>query len=824
MKHLWFGEIVTGSDIDAKLENILSDTSKALEVDLRLDYLLDVLDQFAAEIESGCERLSSLLGADFSREESEEILKEIAKFCKKDHLTKKIKRELGTEDLNDLSRVDFERNLFESWAPLGVLTHITPGNSPGLSFLAIIEGLLAGNVNMLKLSSRDSDFTIEALNELYKFDRSKAIQSKVAVLRVSSKEKEKLARLMSVASGVSAWGGEEAIAGLRDLTPPTARFIPWGHKISFGLVSKESLNDEMGLAKLAADCVLMEQQACSSPQTILVETGNFEELKDFANRFSTFVSKVSSEVPLPELSIQEQAEITNTVEIMRLESVDQEKQVIQAEDRSWRLLIENSSGLGISPLYRTVWIKPFSRQNIVQELLPLRGYLQTCGLVAKREEIGELAVKLTKAGILRITPPGEMLGSYEGEPHDGVYALSRFMNRVRAEINGLEDVWRLSSLCEVSDEKPQGPLMGKPEFQAQTPDPKVAKLFFRSGGSSGEPALSPFSYDDYHTQMQAAAEGLLAAGLEPATDRVMNLFFGGGLYGGFPSFFTILEKLKVIHFPMAAHEDLDFVGRTITKNDVNVLMGMPSYLVQLFKANEDLFKEKRVIKKVFFGGEHFSEKQREWLKSEFGVEAIRSASYGSVDAGPLGFQCQHTEGSVHHLNHNLHTLEVLKLEADEPAAPGETGRLVFTSKKRDSIKINRYDVGDLGRLIEEPCACGRKVPTFELLGRHGDIFRAGGTFFNYNRFSKILVDKTGFDGESQLIITNENGQDVLELLLDEKFVHEAVSEDLFMKEYMDLKECVIDENCLQFRVREISGDEFIRTPGSGKLKRVVDKR
>ena len=526
---------------------------------------------------------------------------------------------------------------------------------------------MAGNVNILKLSSRDSDFTINALDELYKFDRTRAIQEKVAVLRVSSKEKDRLARLLSVASGVSAWGGEEAIAGLRDLTPATARFIPWGHKISFGLVSKESLDDETGLAKLASDCVLMEQQACSSPQTILVEVDNFDELKDFASNFSTFVSKASANIPFPELSIQEQAEITNTVEVVRLESVNQEKHVIQAGDKSWRLLIENTPGLGVSPLYRTVWIKPFVRENLVQELLPIRGYLQTCGLLAKREEVGELALKLTKAGILRITPAGEMLSSYKGEPHDGVYALSRFMNRVSAQISGLDDIWRLSSLCEVNDDKPEGAIMGKSEFQAQTPDPKRAKLFFRSGGSSGEPALSPFSYDDYHNQMQAAAEGLLAAGLEPVVDKVMNLFFGGGLYGGFPSFFTILEKLEVVHFPMAAHEDLEFVGKTIVKNEVNVLMGMPSYLIQLFKANEDLLKKTNVIKKVFFGGEHFTEKQREWLKSEFCIEIIRSASYGSVDAGPLGFQCLHTEGSIHHLNHKLHTLEILKLESDEPA-------------------------------------------------------------------------------------------------------------------------------------------------------------
>ncbi|MCO4794197.1 MAG: hypothetical protein KC493_10810 [Bacteriovoracaceae bacterium] len=824
MKHLWFGEILEENQLQDHIANINTLAANGLEKDLPLTYLLDCLEEFSIELEKGNSKLESLLENELSGAEAREVLVEIAKFCKRDHLVTKVTRELGTDDLNDLSRVDFERNLFESWAPLGVLVHVAPGNSPGLSFLAIIEGLLAGNVNILKLSSRDSEFAIETFIELFKHDKQNIIKEKVAILRVSSRDKSTLGQMMSVASGVSAWGGEEAIAGLRELAPSTARFIPWGHKISFGMITRDQMNSSEALSAMASDCVLMEQQACSSPQTILVEVDNFDELVTFSNNFSNYVNEASKKVPFPTLSIQEQAEITNTVEVIRLESVDQEKKVIQAEDKSWRLLIENSSGLGVSPLFRTVWIKPFSRKNLVRDLLPMRGYLQTCGLASNRKDLGEIVTKLTKAGILRITSPGEMLGSYEGEPHDGVYALSRFMNRVRAELNGLEDVWRISSLCESSDEVPTGAIMGKADFQEQVPNPNKSKLFFRSGGSSGEPALSPFSYEDYHTQMQAAAEGLLAAGLEPSKDKVINLFFGGGLYGGFPSFFTILEKLEIVHFPMAAHEDLEFVGNTIVKNKINVLMGMPSYLVQLFKANASLFSKERCIKKVYFGGEHFSLQQREWLQNEFGVQVIRSASYGSVDAGPLGFQCEHTKGSVHHLNHTLHTLEVLKINEDTPAENGEVGRLVFTSKKRDAVKINRYDVGDLGRLITESCRCGRKTPTFELMGRHGDIFRAGGTFFNFNQFMKILVDNSSYDGESQLMISNKDGRDYLELRLDEEFVHDEVKPELFLEKYMDLHECVVDENCLTFTVESIKGQDFVRTSGSGKLKRVIDQR
>src|SRR4029077_15753354 len=103
-------------------------------------------------------------------------------------------------------------------------------------------------------------------------------------------------------------------------------------------------------------------------------------------------------------------------------------------------------------------------------------------------------------------------------------------------------------------------IMTKADFQAMKVDERHAQLYFKSGGSSGEPKLSVFTYDDYHEQMRAGAEGLYAAGLEPAKDRSMNLFFSGGLYGGFLRIFSVLEELRAIHFPMAAQTDLAMVA------------------------------------------------------------------------------------------------------------------------------------------------------------------------------------------------------------------------------------------------------------------------
>jgi len=217
---------------------------------------------------------------------------------------------------------------------------------------------------------------------------------------------------------------------------------------------------------------------------------------------------------------------------------------------------------------------------------------------------------------------------------------------------------------------------------------------------------------------------------------------------------------------MGAWPDFEFVGETIVTNNIDTLIGMTSYLIQLLDYNKEKFKKYNGIKKIFYGGEHFTGKQKEWVQNEFHINLIKSASYGSVDAGPLGYQCQYTLGSVHHLHDSIHHLEILKLDSDMPVDDNEIGRLVFTTPDRESVVINRYEIGDMGRWIPGKCACGRKARLFELKGRMGDVFKVGGTFINFQMIENILCDKCSYSGEFQIEITNRDRLDHLILKLD----------------------------------------------------------
>jgi phenylacetate-CoA ligase len=69
-------------------------------------------------------------------------------------------------------------------------------------------------------------------------------------------------------------------------------------------------------------------------------------------------------------------------------------------------------------------------------------------------------------------------------------------------------------------------------------------------------------------------------------------------------------------------------------------------------------------------------------------------------------------------------VEVLRMDDDRPAAPGEAGRLVCTGLLNAAMPLVRYEVGDVGSIREGPaaCACGRTLPVLESLeGRIDDV-------------------------------------------------------------------------------------------------------
>ncbi|PKV83021.1 acyl-CoA reductase [Streptomyces sp. TLI_146] len=839
--HLWQGTWIGDAEADKRLGDLSALVADELSRSLS-----------ARQVIAACDRLSTVLttpdhptyaalaghlvAAGQDRASAEQSLAEIADFLRRDGLEKKVVAELGGTAPQSLARADFRTPVFESWQPVGLLTHVTASNDPIVGIFSAVEGLLAGNVNVVKVSGGDSLFTHHLLHALGALDPDGRIPDRLIVLRFPSSRTDWLRRICAPADAVAAWGGEAATAGVAAQVPAGCRLITFGHKISFAYVTSELWSDRQTLDGLADSVCRLDQQACSSPQVVYLDTADREELSAFAHRLGEALDRRGGASAGP--AVHEQAEITTTVLVAKTEEHLGLTRVHESPTGAWRILVDHRSALRASPLYRTVWVKPLPRERIVATLRPMRRFLQTAGLAATRGDVPGLAAQLFTAGALRVTPIGSMLDSYAGEPHDGLYPLQRYSRRVSVRLDErfTHDTC-LDDLRPPADTEPVPPLwqrpdparpvLGKAEVQAlnTSVSPEKAQLHLASGGSSGTPAVSLYTYADFRTQTRRAGEGLVAAGLDVRTDRVANLLYSGDMYASFLYGHGLLEAIDAVQLPICAGSDYERDARLIVRHRANTLLAMPSYIWQLFRHAGDVLAEYGGVKKIFYGGEHFSAEQRAHLKERFGIELIRSFVYGGTDLGTMGHQCPHAEGSVHHLFSDLFTLEILEVDSDRPVAEGGIGRLVFTPHTRSAPAITRYEQGDLGRWVEGACGCGRTTPRFELLGRTGDVVRAGTYFINYRRIARIVAEHLGYCGELQMVVETAPSRERITVRMEE---HGAVDPTTvvatLLAHYPELHEAVTTERLLDLSVEAVGSGAFERSAASGKLRTVVDRR
>ncbi|MER7916324.1 MULTISPECIES: aldehyde dehydrogenase family protein [unclassified Streptomyces] len=828
--HFWQGEFVDDAEAGRRMAGLPETAARVLERPLPTDVVLGACAAVGADLADPRSALHTRLAAHLPAAEAASTLAELAGALTRQALERKLRRELGGLRPERLTRPDGRETVFESWAPVGLLVHIAPGNAAAVAPLSVVEGLLAGNVNVLKTSGSDTALALDLLAALAAADPSGLIAERVIALRFPSSRRDWLEALCGQADAIAVWGGEEAESAVRELAPPGCRVVAWGHRISFAYLTREAADADGLLDALAEDVCRFEQQACSSPQVVYLDTEDTEEVFAFAGRFAERLAKVSGARPAPRPGPAEQAEITTVQQLARIEQHLGLTRVFTGEDGSWRVLADTRPALAASPLHRSVWVKPLPRHLVTGTLRPMRRYLQTAAVGGGRADVAALSRALFAAGVTRITPVGSMLDGYEGEPHDGVYALQRYSRRVSVRTADAEfgPVACLDDLVSapVLPPVPDAPLLGKEGVQRALAslDARHAHLYFRSGGSTGAPALSVFTVDDYDNQMRAAADGLLAAGFDPARDRAANLFYCGGMYGSFISFFSILERLNATQLPMAAGPDHATVAEALVTHRADTVFGMPSYLWQLFHAEADRLRAYGGIRTVFYGGEHFTGEQRRVLMEEFGVEVIRSAAYGSTDLGPLGYQCASSDGSVHHVLTDLHTLEILDPGANRSVTPGEPGRLVFTSRARAGQRLERYEIGDLGRAVEGPCACGSHVPRLELLGRYGDVVRVGTYFVNYRRVVAAAQERLAYHGEVQLVVRSGAGREELTIRLDEQYAGDPGAAHRALAAEVPELASAEAEGLLALTVETVPREAFERTATSGKLRTVIDLR
>ena len=154
-----------------------------------------------------------------------------------------------------------------------------------------------------------------------------------------------------------------------------------------------------------------------------------------------------------------------------------------------------------------------------------------------------------------------------------------------------------------------------------------------------------------------------------------------------------------------------------------------------------------------------------------------------------GYACKHCQNGEFHVPTKVIDVEILKLDSEEPVQGNEVGRILITKKSIKDPALNRYEIGDLGKWIHEPCACGHTSPKFKLMGRHGDIVRCGAKFINYREISQLILKNISYTDDIQMVIDNSSSDAdhiTLRLLESAKGKESAIIE-LLRENLKDLK-------------------------------------
>ncbi|PKM73270.1 MAG: acyl-CoA reductase [Firmicutes bacterium HGW-Firmicutes-16] len=417
--NLILGKLMTDEDSYAELERLDTLIFEAREkASLSVSSVINACEVLSRTLNE-CDHLHLLLDTGMTENKARKELQLVKQILSKEYSENRIKTELGTP-LGCFTPYGENISVRQEWKPLGVLLHIAAGNVDALPVFSVIEGLLTGNINILKLPGNDDGLSVLILQELIKIEP--LIAQYVFVFDYPSHNVEAVKKMASASDAVVVWGGDSAVSAVRNMANPDTRIIEWGHKVSFAYVSDNASDNELdGVAYNICDT---NQVFCNSCQGIFVDTDSFDEVVSFAERFLLILEHMVESMPNdndPYLSAQ------NTLELYteRLESAKYRKRVFTANNCS--VIAYDDMTLTPSYMYRNCWVRPLPRGRLLAELCQYKNHLNTAALICNERDKDAFETLLSKTGLVRITNGKRMSEGYCGMPHDGEFSLRRYM-------------------------------------------------------------------------------------------------------------------------------------------------------------------------------------------------------------------------------------------------------------------------------------------------------------------------------------------------------------------------------------------------------------
>jgi len=346
-----------------------------------------------------------------------------------------------------------------------------------------------------------------------------------------------------------------------------------------------------------------------------------------------------------------------------------------------------------------------------------------------------------------------------------------------------------------------------------------------SSGTTGKPTTTFYSQRDIDIWSEVMARIYASAGAKKG-DIIHNAY-GYGLFTGGLGFHYGALKIGAAVVPVSSGG----TERQLTlarELGTTILCCTPTYAMYLAeyaktKLGWDPKKELK-WKSGIFGAEPWSEKLRQRIEDELGLEAFDIYGLSEIIGPGVSVECGEHDGL--HVFEDHWLVEVIDPATGEPVDEGEVGELVITTLTKEAMPLLRYRTGDLTTWTTEECSCGRTIGRMgRILGRADDMVKVRGVKFWPKALEEAILSVEGASGHFIAKIERPKIMDVLTIEVEpDPEVFEMVKGDLTKLE--PLRKKIVD------KVRNAIGvtpNVVLKPVGSvqrftGKAKRVVDLR
>jgi len=426
--------------------------------------------------------------------------------------------------------------------------------------------------------------------------------------------------------------------------------------------------------------------------------------------------------------------------------------------------------------------------------VPIRDAIEAAG----RERLGELQLTRLRQTIDRVLAAQPL----------GAQRLAEAGIADPADLGDLDDLARLPffTKADLRDQYPFG-LLAVPRDQ-------LVRVH-ASSGTHGKPTVVAYTRTDLENWTEVMARSMTMAGVAPG--MTIHNANGYGLFTGGLGFHQGGERLGATVVPVSG-------GRTarqamlIADLAPEVLVSSPSYALVIAQGLEEagLAPEESSLQLGLFGGEPWTEAMREQIDRALGIAALNFYGLSEMCGPGVATECLIARDGLH-VQEDHFLVEVVDPADGTPVAPGTEGELVFTTLTKEALPLIRYRTGDVGRLIEEPCPCGRTtIRIAGLRGRHDDMLIIRGVNLYPSQVEHVLLGVDGAAGHYRLIVERTGPMD--ELTLECEPAAGADRESLRERVQALLQE----HTGLRIEVAVLEPGSVPRS--EGKAVRVVDRR